>query len=553
MAVPPKPHPDLQLWLAIEQFISTPLDHDSALLRLLGRLDPERQPPETPALVVRRGNLETRYGGRAGTVADPKRLLRRRSPQRPALWLAAFEVPLEVVTYPDALFTLSADGHAAIALPVPCLSKPPARAQGHRSSLVKHARRQGVALLAGFAAATAVSAGAIASASTTSSPVDPTVSTAVTTVAGATDTSTATETTSTTDTTTATTPTDTTATTTSTPLPSASDSTSSTGASTPTTAETTASSPAPAPPPAETTPAKTPGPTPGTTASPPAHHRHPTAGSHKSGVPAAPAPPAAHHHSAAKPRKPTHRSSHAGSPRTHRHASTTGRQSAGRRPASAPTADVSGPGAAPSSFSASAAGTPVFDPFTAAQIAHFESIGASADQPPKFLIPIYKAAGRRYHVPWQILAAINAIETDYGQNLNVSVAGAIGWMQFEPGTWLQYGVRAHGSGRPNPYDPEDAIFSAARYLAANGAPDDMHRAILAYNHAEWYVDAVLWRAQLIGSRDLGVAGDPSNYALPLDAQYMRTLGRTDDGVDIETAPDGAGVYSITPGTVTAVA
>ncbi|MFL5859362.1 MAG: lytic murein transglycosylase, partial [Solirubrobacteraceae bacterium] len=175
------------------------------------------------------------------------------------------------------------------------------------------------------------------------------------------------------------------------------------------------------------------------------------------------------------------------------------------------------------------------------------------DQPPKFLIPIYKAAGRRYHVPWRIMAAINAIETDYGQNLNVSVAGAIGWMQFEPGTWLQYGVRAHGSGQPNPYDPEDAIFSAARYLAANGAPDDMHRAILAYNHAEWYVDAVLWRAQLIGSRDLGVAGDPSNYALPLDAQYMRTLGRTDDGVDIETAPDGAGVYSITPGTVTAVA
>src|SRR5207237_2042998 len=43
------------------------------------------------------------------------------------------------------------------------------------------------------------------------------------------------------------------------------------------------------------------------------------------------------------------------------------------------------------------------------------------------------------------------------------------------------------------------------------------------------------------------------YALPLDAQYMRELGRTDDGVDIETAPDGALVYSMTPGVVTAVA
>jgi murein DD-endopeptidase MepM/ murein hydrolase activator NlpD len=34
---------------------------------------------------------------------------------------------------------------------------------------------------------------------------------------------------------------------------------------------------------------------------------------------------------------------------------------------------------------------------------------------------------------------------------------------------------------------------------------------------------------------------------------MRQLGRTDDGVDIEDAPDGAAVYSITPGVVTAIA
>jgi murein DD-endopeptidase MepM/ murein hydrolase activator NlpD len=34
---------------------------------------------------------------------------------------------------------------------------------------------------------------------------------------------------------------------------------------------------------------------------------------------------------------------------------------------------------------------------------------------------------------------------------------------------------------------------------------------------------------------------------------MRQLGRTDDGVDIEDAPDGAAVYSMTPGVVTAVA
>jgi murein DD-endopeptidase MepM/ murein hydrolase activator NlpD len=43
------------------------------------------------------------------------------------------------------------------------------------------------------------------------------------------------------------------------------------------------------------------------------------------------------------------------------------------------------------------------------------------------------------------------------------------------------------------------------------------------------------------------------YSLPLDARYMHQLGRTDDGLDIETAPDGAAVYSMTPGVVTAVA
>jgi murein DD-endopeptidase MepM/ murein hydrolase activator NlpD len=211
-----------------------------------------------------------------------------------------------------------------------------------------------------------------------------------------------------------------------------------------------------------------------------------------------------------------------------------------------------GPGpTAPSllSFGAPAA----LDPITAEQIAHFESIGASLDQPPAFLIPIYKAAGRRYHVPWQLLAAINAIETDYGRNLSVSVAGAVGWMQFEPGTWLEYGVSVDSSRQPNPYDPRDAIFSAARYLAANGAPEHMRQAIFAYNHALWYVDAVLWRAQLIGDRGLSSLGHASGYAFPLDARYMQTLGRTDDGVDIETAPDGAAVYSITPGIVTAVA
>ena len=54
---------------------------------------------------------------------------------------------------------------------------------------------------------------------------------------------------------------------------------------------------------------------------------------------------------------------------------------------------------------------------------------------PLFLLPIYKAAAVQYGVPWQILAAINEIETDYGTDQSVSSAGAVGWMQFMPETW----------------------------------------------------------------------------------------------------------------------
>jgi hypothetical protein len=118
---------------------------------------------------------------------------------------------------------------------------------------------------------------------------------------------------------------------------------------------------------------------------------------------------------------------------------------------------------------------------------------------PLFLLPIYKAAAVQYGVPWQILAAINEIETDYGTDLSVSTAGAVGWMQFMPTTWLQYGVDALNSGYADPYNPVDAIFAAARYLRAAGAATDLRAAILAYNHSEEYVDSVLLRAKLIST------------------------------------------------------
>ncbi len=117
---------------------------------------------------------------------------------------------------------------------------------------------------------------------------------------------------------------------------------------------------------------------------------------------------------------------------------------------------------------------------------------------PPFLLPIYQAAGTEYGVPWQVLAAINEIETDYGRNLSVSSAGAYGWMQFIPSSWKAYGVDANGDGKKDPYNPVDAIFAAARYLRAADGDRDIKKAIFAYNHADWYVQSVLVRAKLIG-------------------------------------------------------
>ena len=89
---------------------------------------------------------------------------------------------------------------------------------------------------------------------------------------------------------------------------------------------------------------------------------------------------------------------------------------------------------------------------------------------PIFLLPIYQAAGTEYGIRWEVLAAINEIETDYGRNLNLSSAGAEGWMQFMPTTWKDYGLDANRDGQKDPYNPVDAIFSAARYLDAAATP-----------------------------------------------------------------------------------
>lgn len=125
------------------------------------------------------------------------------------------------------------------------------------------------------------------------------------------------------------------------------------------------------------------------------------------------------------------------------------------------------------------------------------------------LLAVWKNAGAAYGVPWNVLAAINKIESNFGRNMGPSSAGAIGWMQFMPSTWLRWGTDADGDGLADPWNPVDAIYSAARYLAACGASRDIRQAVWGYNHADWYVNDVMQLAQLYGSSDTSVETAPA--------------------------------------------
>lgn len=143
---------------------------------------------------------------------------------------------------------------------------------------------------------------------------------------------------------------------------------------------------------------------------------------------------------------------------------------------------------------------------------------------PEQYIPIYIAAEEKYGVPWTLLAAHHRIETRFSSMKSlVSPAGAIGHMQFMPCTFVGwkhptcsglgkgnikkaelmdpatiqkyggYGVDANGDGVADPYDIEDAVYSAANYLSKYGAKSgDVKRAVFNYNHSEQYVKDVLY-------------------------------------------------------------
>jgi membrane-bound lytic murein transglycosylase B len=147
---------------------------------------------------------------------------------------------------------------------------------------------------------------------------------------------------------------------------------------------------------------------------------------------------------------------------------------------------------------------------------------------PAEYIPIYKAAAKKYDIPWYLLAAHHRVETRFSKMTTMtSPVGAEGPMQFMPCTFVGwkypsceglgkgsipkadledpsvikkyggYGVDANGDGKADPWNLEDAVFSAAKFLSKNGASKgNLTQAVYTYNHSERYVKDVLYYADL---------------------------------------------------------
>ncbi|GIN70353.1 hypothetical protein J14TS2_08280 [Bacillus sp. J14TS2] len=158
-------------------------------------------------------------------------------------------------------------------------------------------------------------------------------------------------------------------------------------------------------------------------------------------------------------------------------------------------------------------------------IGHLFNGNQEVDRPliPEEFIPIYKAAEQEFGVPWYLLAAHHRVETIFStMDPMLSPAGAEGPMQFMPCTFVGwthpscdglgegdipeedkvdpeiikkyngYGIDANGDGKADPWDIEDAIFSAANFLSHSGAAEgEVEKAIYTYNHSDQYVEDVL--------------------------------------------------------------
>jgi len=159
------------------------------------------------------------------------------------------------------------------------------------------------------------------------------------------------------------------------------------------------------------------------------------------------------------------------------------------------------------------------------QLGQFKPSALALHDIPATYLSTYQAAGSRYKIGWEYLAAIGKIETDHGRSTASGVHSGLnavgccaGPMQFsvvgKPSTWDSYAVDGNRDGKKSPFDPADAIPAAANYLKASGAPADWDRAIFAYNHAAWYVADVKHQAQLYRGAPVAAPGNLAGVGNP---------------------------------------
>jgi hypothetical protein len=183
------------------------------------------------------------------------------------------------------------------------------------------------------------------------------------------------------------------------------------------------------------------------------------------------------------------------------------------------------------------------------------SAQAVADIPAEFLHAYQGGAAQFEPGPlgWSFLAAIGKVESDHGrsrapgvrsgQNANGCCAGP---MQLHNGfgsgggTWGAFQLDGSGDGVADIYHPADAAFTAARYLHASGAPDDWHRAVFAYNHAEWYVERVLTQAAQYRKPAASAPPTLEGHIVPFRGRWLADVpGQPGDVCDSRIVPDVA--------------
>ena len=132
---------------------------------------------------------------------------------------------------------------------------------------------------------------------------------------------------------------------------------------------------------------------------------------------------------------------------------------------------------------------------------------------PANYLAIFQATGKKYDVPWVILAGIGKVESDDGRSdlpgvhsganafgaagpMQIGIGGASGneWggAPVHPASERVNGVATDGDGDgiASVYDPADAVAGAAKYLLEHGVLDNVSSAIFAYNHSTAYVQLV---------------------------------------------------------------